>query len=86
MTFYPVRLQDDGDLLLVTSPDFPELTTFGADIFDAIARAGDALEEAIAARVDCGEDVPAPLEGLEDDLAFSECLDVFYVEVSASGS
>ena len=40
MLEYPIMLEeDDNDTLLVTSPDFPELTTFGDDREDAIARA-----------------------------------------------
>lgn len=31
MLDYPVRLEPDGDSILVTSPDFPELVTFGED-------------------------------------------------------
>jgi antitoxin HicB len=44
----------------VTSPAFPELTTFGEDEADARRRAVDALEEAIAARIAAGEDLPTP--------------------------
>ena len=32
-------LEDDDDAVLVTSPDFPELTTFGVDRDEAVARA-----------------------------------------------
>ena len=49
--------------LLVTSPDFPELTTFGEDREEAIARAIDALEEAIAARIHDRKDIPTPSQG-----------------------
>ena len=49
--------------MLVTSPDFPELTTFGDDREEAIARAVDALEEAIAARIHDRDDIPAPSRG-----------------------
>ena len=37
---YPVELAPDGDTLLVTSPDFPELTTFGTDEADALLAQG----------------------------------------------
>ncbi len=60
---YAIDLTDDDCTLLVTSPDFPELTTFGDDRDEAIARAADALEEAIAARISRGELIPAPSEG-----------------------
>lgn len=63
MLQYPVVLEDDDDSVLVTSPDFPELTTFGMDREEAIARAADALEEAIAARIHDGLDIPLPSEG-----------------------
>ncbi|MDD9949566.1 MAG: type II toxin-antitoxin system HicB family antitoxin [candidate division Zixibacteria bacterium] len=63
MLQYPVLLEDDDDSVLVTSPDFPELTTFGMDREEAIARATDALEEAIAARIHDGLDIPLPSKG-----------------------
>lgn len=63
MLAYPIDLTDDDGTLLVTAPDFPELTTFGGDREEAIARAADALEEAIAARISRGEPIPAPSEG-----------------------
>ena len=39
MLAYPIALKDDDGTLLVTSPDFPEVTTFGEDREEAIARA-----------------------------------------------
>ncbi len=63
MLRYPIQLEDDDDTVLATSPDFPELTTFGADRDEAIARASDALQEAIAARIHDGKDVPLPSGG-----------------------
>lgn len=61
MLGYPVKLtQDDNDTVLVTSPDFPELTTFGDDEDDSLLHAVDALEEAIAARIAGREEVPQP--------------------------
>jgi antitoxin HicB len=63
MLKYPVVLEADDDSVLVTSPDFPELTTFGMDREEAIARAVDALEEAIAACVHNGLDIPLPSKG-----------------------
>jgi len=63
MLSYPINLAEDDGTLLVTSPDFPELTTFGEDREEAIARAVDALEEAIAARMHSRLDVPSPSEG-----------------------
>ena len=65
MLKYPVVLENDDDTVLVTSPDFPELTTFGSDREEAIARAVDALEEAIASRIHDGRDVPLPSQGAD---------------------
>ena len=63
MIAYPILLEDYDGMVLVTSPDFPELTTFGDDPEEAVARAVDALEEAIAARIHDRRDIPAPSEG-----------------------
>ncbi|MYE00600.1 MAG: type II toxin-antitoxin system HicB family antitoxin [Alphaproteobacteria bacterium] len=64
MLDYPVELTpDDNGTLLVTAPDFPELTTFGEGRKDALARAEDALEEAIAGRIAHRNDVPRPSRG-----------------------
>lgn len=63
MFAYPITLQDDDGTTLVTSPDFPELTTFGEDREEAIVRAVDALEEAIAARIHDRKDIPMPSQG-----------------------
>lgn len=60
MLSYPLTLEDDGGTLLVTSPDFPELITFGEDREEAVARGMDALEEAIAARMSSRLDIPPP--------------------------
>ena len=63
MLAYPIRLEDDGDTVLATSVDFPELTTFGDDTDEAMARSADALAEAIAARIYARQDIPSPSEG-----------------------
>ncbi len=64
MQDYPVHLEaDDNDTVLVTAPDFPELTTFGDDRDEAIARAVDAFEEVTAARMHDREDIPQPSSG-----------------------
>lgn len=63
MLAYPVKLRPDDDSVLVTSPDFPELTTFGEDEHDALVHAVGALEEAIAARIAAKEDIPSPSRG-----------------------
>ena len=65
MLTYPILLAEDDGTLLATSPDFPELTTFGMDRDEALAPAVDALEEAIAARIHDGRNIPAPSQGPE---------------------
>jgi antitoxin HicB len=58
---YPVVFTpDDNDTILVTCPDLPEVTTFGEDEGDALHRAADAIEEALAARINHREEIPAP--------------------------
>lgn len=63
MLAYPITITPDGDTVLATCKDFPELTTFGVDKDDALLHAVDALEEAIAARIASREDVPKPSRG-----------------------
>ena len=63
MLAYPIVLENDDGAVLATSPDFPELTTFGEDREEAIARATNALEEAIAARIHDRRDIPLPSSG-----------------------
>ncbi len=63
MLAYPITFEEDGHTVLVTSPDFPELTTFGEDRIEAQTRALDALQEAIAARIHDRRDIPSPSPG-----------------------
>ncbi len=63
MLSYPILLEDDDGAVLATSPDFPELTTFGDDREEAVARAVHAFEEAIAARIHDRKDIPRPSQG-----------------------
>jgi antitoxin HicB len=57
---YRVNLEkDDNGTLLVTCRALPEVTTFGDDEADAIAHAIGAIEEALAARISDGADIPA---------------------------
>jgi antitoxin HicB len=61
MAMYPVSLEpDENGTLLVTCPDLPELTTWGEDEGDALQRAADAIEEALAARIAHRDDIPEP--------------------------
>ena len=65
MLAYPIRLEPDDATILATSPDFPELATFGDDREEALARAVDALEEALAARMYNSKDIPPPSQGVD---------------------
>ena len=65
MLAYPITLEDDDGTVLVTSPDFPELTTFADDREEAIARAVHAFEEAIAARIHDRKGIPSPSQGAD---------------------
>jgi antitoxin HicB len=68
MITYRVTLAQDSDgTTLVTSPDFPELVTFGNDEADALSYAVGAFEEAIAARVSYREEIPLPSKGKASD-------------------
>jgi antitoxin HicB len=58
---YPVNLtRDDNGTLLITSPDFPELTSFGNTAEDSLKHARGALLEAIEARIHNREAIPPP--------------------------
>ena len=63
MLSYPIHFENDDGTIMVTSPDFPELTTFGEDRNEALARAIDALEEAISARIHLSQEIPSPSHG-----------------------
>jgi len=59
---YAVKLtpdKDDGGYV-VTCRDLPEAITQGESVKHALVEAADALEEAIAARMDDGRDIPEP--------------------------
>jgi antitoxin HicB len=59
MLGYRIKLEpDDNGTLLVTCPALPEVTTFGDDEAGALRHAVRAIEEAIAARMAEGEDIP----------------------------
>lgn len=58
---YPARLERTGvDGIVVSFRDLPECLTSGADQAEALAEAADALEEAIAGRIDDRESIPHP--------------------------
>lgn len=60
---YPIVVTPDGDGFLVTCPQFPEVTTDADRAEDAPARAMDAIEEAIAGRLEAFEEIPRPVGG-----------------------
>jgi antitoxin HicB len=51
---------DSNDTFLVTCPALPEVTTFGKNELEAMIYARDAIEEALAARISEGQDIPPP--------------------------
>jgi antitoxin HicB len=53
------RDRNDGGLV-VTCRDFPEAITQAETLDEAMLEAADCLEEAIAARIDDGRDIPMP--------------------------
>jgi antitoxin HicB len=58
---YAAQLQRTGeDEIVVSFRDLPECLTSGVDEADALAQAQDALEEAIAGRIDDDGPIPAP--------------------------
>lgn len=57
---YPVELERDDDTILVGSPDFPEMHTFGDDEADALHHAVSAMETAIIGRMTDREPIPEP--------------------------
>ncbi len=57
---YPVVLTPDDGTVLVTVPDIPEAITFGEDEADALARAADVIESALAGYMRDRRDLPAP--------------------------
>jgi antitoxin HicB len=57
----PARLEPDEEgRLVVHFPDLPEALTDGADEAEAFAEAADCLSEALAGRINRGEDIPRP--------------------------
>jgi antitoxin HicB len=60
MLTYPVTLTPDEGTYLVTSPDFPEIVTFGETKDGALVYAVGAFDEAIAARIAYREAIPTP--------------------------
>ena len=66
---YPARLQaDPSGEIVVSFRDFPECLTSGADQTAALVEAHDALEEAVAGRIDDAEPIPTPSRRRTGDL------------------
>jgi antitoxin HicB len=58
---YPANVVRDAEgFYLVTFPDFPEAATDAESIEAALQEAADALEEAIAGRINRGDSIPHP--------------------------
>ena len=58
---FSVRLESDEEgRLVVHFPDLPEALTDGADKVEALAEAADCSSEALAGRINRGEDIPPP--------------------------
>ena len=60
MICYRVKLEDDEGTVLVTSPDFPEVITFGETREDALKYAVGAFQEIIAGYVHYKKPIPKP--------------------------
>ena len=60
MLRFPVKLTKDGNTLLVTCPDLPEVSTFGTDVADALVHAADAIATALQGRIAERKAIPTP--------------------------
>lgn len=60
---YPIQVKPDDAGYLVTCPDLPEVTTDADTITDAPVRAADAIEEALAGRLEDFGSIPYPSDG-----------------------
>ena len=63
MLSYPIRVSKKAGAVQATCPDFPEVAIDCTDRQDALARASNILEVAIAVRVAHRDDVPDPSPG-----------------------
>lgn len=62
MWYELVLTPDDNGTWMVTAPQFDEVVSFGETQEDACRNGRNAIEEAIAARITSGEDIPFPLK------------------------
>lgn len=65
MTYLFDYVPDDNGTLLITCAKFPEIATFSDDRDGLYLHALGALEEAVAARIAAGTDLPAPVTSKE---------------------
>ncbi len=64
MIAYPLELTpDDNGTFLVTCPDLPEVTSFGADRVECLVNGRKAVAEAVASRLAGFEAIPRPSVG-----------------------
>jgi antitoxin HicB len=81
--WYELQLaRDDNRTFLVTSPQFPEVTTYGENKNEACRRGLDAIIEAIAARIAAGESIPPPLTKPPSRVAGVELPALIYLKVA----
>ena len=101
MLAYPINIvPDDNDTMLITCPSFPEVTTFVENVPDGVKEGVEhvrqAIEEAIAARIDAGGEIPPSFDpeapGAMDHAdapvrisALSSIKTLLYVELQQSG-
>ena len=62
--FPAILVPEEGGGFVVSFPDFPEALTSGGDLEEALALAEDCLAEAVAGRIDDGEEIPVPSESV----------------------
>lgn len=85
---YPIKLiPDDNGTFFVTFSDVPEAITFGDTKEDALQRAVDCLDTALAFRIKEGEEIPKPSKGrLTVSPSTLVCLKVaLYIEMKEQG-
>ncbi len=85
--FYEVTVNMDeteggNPLWMVTSPTFPEVTTFGDTQSEACLNGLKAIEEAIAGRMADGDDIPSPLRDCEGVARCIEISALTYLKVA----
>jgi antitoxin HicB len=67
---------------LVTAPEFPEVTTFADTQPEACAQGLQAIEEAIAARIADGDDVPLPMKETKGKGSFVQVPGLSFVKIA----